>query len=459
MLKRILTSIISILLVLLILSGCSIDKNSFEDFAFLLKNSFYCLVNPYSEFIEEHKNKISPSEDNQFSKPENAEFKRLPLEQRMGYNSLADNEKELYSLLEEATANLDNIVELKGLKVYHEDFYRVFDTFKNDCPDVFYLFNGYDYLKYDLDQYADVFILYYTDGEKYDKLNDNWEMEAEASRQEIALQMRRLREAAANFQVNLPENSEYEQIKYIYEVVASKVNYDKAFSNIIKNYNAQLGAVSDNGESIPEGLLAACYKPQNTAFGALCNKKAVCGGYTAAVNLLLSEAGIVNGVCHGKQDSSYHIWNVVKLNDKYYHLDATNDMPVNGSSIDWMIYRYFLCDDSVMQKSYEFYNNSHYIPPACNDNSLYIYDKTSRKVSSVASISYDVYKSVVTAAVKSDVHTITFFTNSPATGNSVNQFYTRFYNYSLNIDGKRTKLSSYYYHSEDYSIAYFYISY
>lgn len=455
MLKKILTSVISFILILSLLSGCSIDKDSVEYLAFLLKNTLYCFTNPYSEFIEEYNNKISPSENNQFSAPEEVHFKRLPLEQRMGYNSLDDDEKELYSLLEEAAGSLDNLVELKGLKVFNQDLYRVFDCFRNDCPDVFYLFNGIDYIKYDLDQYADIVILYYTDGEKYDKLNDNWEMESEASRQVIAEQMKRLRFAVTNYQTNIPDNSEYKQIRSIYEMIATKVRYDTAFSNIINNYNAQL----QNDTEVSEGLLEACYKPQNTAFGAICNNQAVCGGFTAAITLLLNETGIINGVCHGKKNNNYHIWNVVKLNDKYYHLDSTNDKPVNGNSAEWMIYKYFLCDDEIMREEYEFYNTSHYIPPACSDKSLYINDKITQKVSSVASVSYDVYKSMVTEAVKNDVHTIIFLTDTPAKENSVNQFYTRFYNYYFSVDGKHTKLSSYYYHSEDYSIAYFYISY
>ena len=313
--KKIISSIISLLLILCILSGCSIDKKNLEELSFLLKNTVYCIVNPYSDFIEEYNGKIRPSENNQFSRPEEVSFKRLPLEKRMGYNSLKDNEKEMYKLLEEAADNLDNVVEFKGIKVYHEDFNRVFDCFKTDCPDVFYLYSGFDYINYDLDQYADIFVLYYTDGENYDKLNENWEMEEEASRKTIASQMTSLYNRVDYLQKMMPKDSTEDTIKYIYETVAVDTDYDHDFAEIVDKYNQKVMANAlkkedEEKEEFTDEELMVRYKYQSTSYGAICYRNAICGGYTAAIGLLLNQEGIVNGVCRGRKDMKYyHIWN------------------------------------------------------------------------------------------------------------------------------------------------------
>lgn len=68
-----------------------------------------------------------------------------------------------------------------------------------------------------------------------------------------------------------------------------------------------------------------------TAYGALVNGKAVCEGYSKAMQLLLNRAGIsgflitgqavTNGVAGG------HMWNIVTVNGKNYHLDVTWNVP------------------------------------------------------------------------------------------------------------------------------------
>lgn len=82
----------------------------------------------------------------------------------------------------------------------------------------------------------------------------------------------------------------------------------------------------------------------DTAYGALIEHYAICGGYADGTKIFLDKLGIENY----KVSSENHIWNLVKVNDKWLHLDLTWDDPVltdddgNTTSKDALEYNYFL---------------------------------------------------------------------------------------------------------------------
>ncbi|MEQ8197793.1 MAG: transglutaminase domain-containing protein [Clostridiaceae bacterium] len=70
----------------------------------------------------------------------------------------------------------------------------------------------------------------------------------------------------------------------------------------------------------------------NIAYGVLVNKTAICGGYSEAMYRLLTAAGIESKVVFGDSEGEGHAWNMVKLNENYYHVDVTFDDPVMEGS-------------------------------------------------------------------------------------------------------------------------------
>ncbi|MBO1306310.1 hypothetical protein JZO70_09070 [Enterococcus sp. 669A] len=66
-----------------------------------------------------------------------------------------------------------------------------------------------------------------------------------------------------------------------------------------------------------------------SAVGALLNGKAVCAGFAMAFKLLCDAAGLSCIILRGKAKNSAsaenHLWNIVKLNGKCYHIDVTWD--------------------------------------------------------------------------------------------------------------------------------------
>lgn len=100
-----------------------------------------------------------------------------------------------------------------------------------------------------------------------------------------------------------------------------------------------------------EGVTTVSSSP----YGCLVVGKASCEGYSKAIKRLLDRCGIENYFAMGEtQDESDqyvgHLWNIVKINGEFYHLDATwND---NNNDNEKLTYSYFNINDELIQKTH-----------------------------------------------------------------------------------------------------------
>lgn len=87
-----------------------------------------------------------------------------------------------------------------------------------------------------------------------------------------------------------------------------------------------------------------------TDYGALVKGKAVCDGYAKAMFRLLNKAGVkclyIVGTANDGNGSFGHAWNKVKINGKYYNVDATWDDPVYSNGKNGITYNYFNKSDA-----------------------------------------------------------------------------------------------------------------
>lgn len=97
-----------------------------------------------------------------------------------------------------------------------------------------------------------------------------------------------------------------------------------------------------------------------TPYGILIKNTGVCAGYAHTMRLLLNKNGIECIVVSGKADGGDHAWNIVKLDDKYYHLDVTWDDPVGK---DQLRYYYFNLTDDMIAVNHAWDQNRY---PRCN---------------------------------------------------------------------------------------------
>lgn len=150
--------------------------------------------------------------------------------------------------------------------------------------------------------------------------------------------MNRAAEAAANeiIEVIDPAASVYEKLKYFHDYLVV------------------------NCESDSEDIYG------NTIYGALVKKKALCEGYAKSFSYLCNKAGIENIIVTGSTDTA-HMWNMVKIDGNWYHIDVTWDKPEGSLAElypDLVLYQYFLVTDSVIENNHTIWEIAASMPKA-----------------------------------------------------------------------------------------------
>ena len=142
------------------------------------------------------------------------------------------------------------------------------------------------------------------------------------------------------------------------------------------------------------------YEKQNdyevhTIIGPLLKRKCVCDGFSKLYKLILDELGIENYLIYGKgfvhtlSDSEEHAWNLVKIDNDFYHVDVTYDATL--SMHDYIRYDYFLIDDTLISMDH-YWNRS--IIPKANNNKFFIYNQGKYVVSSRAELGQKIYERI-----------------------------------------------------------------
>lgn len=82
-----------------------------------------------------------------------------------------------------------------------------------------------------------------------------------------------------------------------------------------------------------------------TAYGLLFEEYAVCSGYADTMALFLDKMNIPNM----KVASATHVWNLIYLDNKWYHLDLTWDDPYSADGTNTKNYNFFLIDYNTLK--------------------------------------------------------------------------------------------------------------
>ncbi|APH15383.1 transglutaminase-like superfamily protein [Clostridium sporogenes] len=161
------------------------------------------------------------------------------------------------------------------------------------------------------------------------------------------------------------------------EKTAVKVKVQEIIKNVIKEGMSDAEkelALHDyivknaeyNIDNYNKGIILA---EDHNAYGVLAKGIGVCESYAKAMYELLNAAGIeckyVTGVSvHNGKDGGGHAWNMVKLDNEWYNLDATWDDPVsdrngaesvnkNTNSMATVNHTYFNIPDSIFNKDHK----------------------------------------------------------------------------------------------------------
>lgn len=144
-------------------------------------------------------------------------------------------------------------------------------------------------------------------------------MQRQYSESEILLIENKINEII--YKLSLNDYNDYDKIKLFHDYIINNTKYDSTTENkTAKETNA------------------------NKATGLLFENKAICSGYSDTMAIFLSKMGYENY----KISSEEHIWNIVKIDGKWLHIDATWDDPISNNNEDILLHDFFLIDTNTL---------------------------------------------------------------------------------------------------------------
>lgn len=234
------------------------------------------------------------------------------------YNLMTQNEETLYDLVAENAYTIADQrndsgyydmgkITIWGTELSEDEIKIAITAFKNDNPQVFWIANVY--------------------GRAYHDGNTIVQLYSYVSPSECNTMIRNMDSAIRKIVTAVGEGqSEFDRELAAFQAVAEHCEYD-----------------SETADS-EEARKWESY----TAYGALVSGTAVCEGYSRAMQLLLSNLGMECRLICGEAGGVNHMWNLVKLEEDWYHLDATwNDQQ------DVVLYDYFNLTDEAIGKDHQ----------------------------------------------------------------------------------------------------------
>ena len=107
----------------------------------------------------------------------------------------------------------------------------------------------------------------------------------------------------------------------------------------------------------------------HAARGVLLDGTGVCESYALAYQMLLGEVGIPSIYVTGYARGELHAWNLVQLEDEWYHIDPTWDDPVGGGNEG---YGYFGLSDQLMGRDHDWSYQNYVFPAATGEKYNYL---------------------------------------------------------------------------------------
>lgn len=89
------------------------------------------------------------------------------------------------------------------------------------------------------------------------------------------------------------------------------------------------------------------------AYGALVLRNAVCEGIACSFKLLCDRVNVPSIVAIGRAGGERHAWNIIGINNRFYHVDCTWDLRSSISTeVPYARYRYFNLPDRIIETNH-----------------------------------------------------------------------------------------------------------
>ena len=238
--------------------------------------------------------------------------------EKWGYNQLNASQKAAYDKLFAAAKNYTSQIDVSKLYLKANEFEEAYWAFDRDNPQFLALGSGYSYYYYISSGYLKSVNIQY--GRSYADI-----MSIQKTFDDTVGHVT----STAKNQLN-----DYAKLKYIHDWIVSNTDYISG---------------------------GPAYKSE--ADGAIVYGKALCEGYSKAFMYMAQKLGFECICVVGTANNTAHMWNMVKMNGAWYHVDVTFDDPVMSDGSKALSHDYFLVGTSEISKTHTI-NSSCSVPSA-----------------------------------------------------------------------------------------------
>lgn len=225
------------------------------------------------------------------------------------------NRSKLYIELEEGLLEAKDQINIKDISIIKEpnEIFSILEEISNSNPEVMY-YKGAEYRFGKL-------TLYYS-----------------KSREDIKKHQKEIRVIRENFisKYITPMMSDYEKSLIIHDYIINSSKYDERLIT--------------KGVVPPESY---------SSYGILSQGIGVCESYAKSMKYLMDGVGMESILVIGESKGENHAWNLVNIEDEYYHIDSTWNDPITSDGSNVLRYNYFNLDDNEMSKTHSWHKEDY----------------------------------------------------------------------------------------------------
>ena len=219
--------------------------------------------------------------------PQGTNFRNPEMLNRYAYSILSDTEKTLYDAVFAAISDFTTEISVANYNVGVETVHKTVRHIHCDHPEIFWFNYGHS--------------IYY---DKMTNIVEKISFRYCMTKEERDARCEKIEAETSRFLAEINDDmSDYDVALKVYENIIKLVDYDTI--GLEKQKNEEVTPET------PDDL--------RSVYGVFVNKKAVCAGYSKAMQYLAQLCGIECIYVTSKT----HAWNIIKLEGDYYHLDVT----------------------------------------------------------------------------------------------------------------------------------------
>lgn len=237
---------------------------------------------------------------------------------KWGYNTLSDKQKAAYELILDGALKNKSSISLRELNITVSDLKKAFWACDYDNPKLLNIDSGYGYT-YSGSRIYSIEIQYGKTASQTATALAN----VEAKTADIIARAKKL-------------PSDYDRVKLFHDWIINNTVYTLTGSKYISETD-----------------------------GPILYGKALCEGYSRAFEYLCQSVGIECVCISGEGNGGGHMWNMVKVDGEWYHIDVTWDDPITTTGEQVLRYNYFLVSDAKIKENHTISNNFE-VPTAPN---------------------------------------------------------------------------------------------